>query len=68
MSSRSTQVIHDTPKQQYENVADADVERYYLKLRGKKLTAAIAFVAGTGFTLFGSVIHLRDQGNEINFA
>jgi len=32
---------------------DANVERYHLTLRGKQLTAALAFVAGTGFTLFG---------------
>jgi hypothetical protein len=37
---------------------DADVERYHLTLRGKKLTAALAFVAGTGFTLFGCCLYL----------
>jgi len=31
----------------------ADVESHRLSLRGHKLTAAIAFVTGTGFTLFG---------------
>ncbi|KAG2034710.1 general substrate transporter [Suillus americanus] len=36
---------------------DAEVASYALRLRGRKLTIAIAFVAGTGFTLFG-----YDQG------
>ena len=30
-----------------------DVERHALSLRGRTLTASLAFVAGTGFTLFG---------------
>ncbi|KAN0085788.1 General substrate transporter [Tylopilus felleus] len=34
-----------------------DVERHALSLRGRTLTASLAFVAGTGFTLFG-----YDQG------
>ena len=37
---------------------EADVERYHLTLRGKKLTVALAFVAGTGFTLFGCCLYL----------
>lgn len=32
---------------------EEDVEKHALSLRGKTLTAALAFVAGTGFTLFG---------------
>lgn len=40
------------------SVFDAEVESHRLTLRGKKLTAALAFVAGTGFTLFGSVIFI----------
>lgn len=32
-----------------------DVERHALSLRGKTLTASLAFVAGAGFTLFGYV-------------
>lgn len=32
---------------------EEDVERHALSLRGKTLTAALALVAGTGFTLFG---------------
>lgn len=35
---------------------NAEVDSLRLSLRGRKLTAAIAFVTGTGFTLFGSVI------------
>ncbi|KAF8076264.1 general substrate transporter [Lyophyllum atratum] len=31
----------------------AEVASYALSLRGRKLTAALAFVTGTGFTLFG---------------
>ncbi|KAK0242845.1 general substrate transporter [Armillaria nabsnona] len=42
---------HDTPE------FEKDVASYHLKLRGRKLTAAIAFISGTGFTLFG-----YDQG------
>jgi hypothetical protein len=33
----------------------ADVAVHAPSLRGRKLTAAAAFVAGTGFTLFGCV-------------
>ncbi|KAG1896148.1 general substrate transporter [Suillus fuscotomentosus] len=36
---------------------DAEVASYAPRLRGRKLTVSIAFVAGTGFTLFG-----YDQG------
>jgi hypothetical protein len=34
---------------------DAEVASYAPRLRGRKLTVSIAFVAGTGFTLFGFV-------------
>lgn len=33
----------------------AEVESLKIPLRGRSLTAAIAFVTGTGFTLFGCV-------------
>lgn len=33
----------------------AEVAAHAPSLRGRKLTAAVAFVAGTGFTLFGCV-------------
>jgi hypothetical protein len=36
---------------------EAEVASTHMSLRGRKLTAAIAFVTGTGFTLFG-----YDQG------
>ncbi|KAK0468428.1 general substrate transporter [Desarmillaria tabescens] len=36
---------------------EKEVASYDFKLRGRKLTAAIAFISGTGFTLFG-----YDQG------
>lgn len=42
---------HDTPE------FEKEVASYNFKLRGRKLTAAIAFISGTGFTLFG-----YDQG------
>ncbi|KAG1727019.1 general substrate transporter [Suillus lakei] len=45
-------------KQHHEETSfDAEVASHALRLRGRKLTIAIAFVAGTGFTLFG-----YDQG------
>ncbi|KAG2130874.1 general substrate transporter [Suillus clintonianus] len=45
-------------KQDYEKISfDAEVASHALRLRGRKLTISIAFVAGTGFTLFG-----YDQG------
>lgn len=34
---------------------ESEVTSHMPFLRGRKLTAAIAFVAGTGFTLFGYV-------------
>jgi hypothetical protein len=53
--SSSASPIHG---QAQSNDFDMDVERYRLTLRGKKLTAALAFVAGTGFTLFGCSLYL----------
>jgi sugar porter (SP) family MFS transporter len=45
-------------KKHYEETSfDAEVASHALRLRGRKLTISIAFVAGTGFTLFG-----YDQG------
>lgn len=32
---------------------ESEVESHRLSLRGRKLTVALAFVTGTGFTLFG---------------
>ena len=48
-------------KPQYsENIAVTESEIHAAKpyLRGRALTAALAFVAGTGFTLFGYAIKL----------
>jgi hypothetical protein len=43
-------------KKHYEETSfDAEVASHALRLRGRKLTISIAFVAGTGFTLFGFV-------------
>lgn len=39
-------------------VTEREVQSYYMKLRGRKLTVALAFVAGTGFTLFGFLLLL----------
>lgn len=62
MSSPAAVTKHDDEKQQFENITDkspseAEVESFRLNLRGKRLTAALAFVAGTGFTLFGWVLY-----------
>lgn len=69
MSTEPAATVPKVDNEHRENIADkppseftADVERYHLTLRGKKLTAALAFVAGTGFTLFGYTTLLRFQG------
>jgi hypothetical protein len=38
-------------------ISDEEIERHRPRLRGARLTGCLAFVAGTGFTLFG-----YDQG------
>ncbi|KAK0491097.1 general substrate transporter [Armillaria novae-zelandiae] len=50
---------NEKPRHVHHDTADfeKDVASYDFKLRGRKLTAAIAFISGTGFTLFG-----YDQG------
>lgn len=51
--------VSDTPHSDFE----AEVEQHHLSLRGRRLTAALAFVAGAGFTLFGYIVSiLRDIG------
>lgn len=43
-----------TPQKDYDSPEfEAEVASHALSLRGKKLTVALAFVTGTGFTLFG---------------
>jgi hypothetical protein len=37
-------------------IEEAEVASHAPSLRGRSLTAAVAFVAGTGFTLFGCVM------------
>jgi sugar porter (SP) family MFS transporter len=49
-------IHHEQIKQQFD-LDPADIAAHAPLLRGRKLTAAVAFVAGTGFTLFG-----YDQG------
>lgn len=39
-------------------VYEAEVQAAAPQLHGRKLTAALAFVAGTGFTLFGYVLSI----------
>jgi hypothetical protein len=45
---------HEPINQQFD-LNPADIAAHEPSLRGRKLTAAVAFVAGTGFTLFGYV-------------
>lgn len=47
--------LEEEKKHYKETSFDAEVASYAPRLRGRKLTASIAFVAGTGFTLFGFV-------------
>ncbi|KIK40567.1 hypothetical protein CY34DRAFT_24770 [Suillus luteus UH-Slu-Lm8-n1] len=49
--------LEEEKKHYKETSFDAEVASYAPRLRGRKLTVSIAFVAGTGFTLFG-----YDQG------
>lgn len=49
--------FEEEKKHYKETSFDAEVASYAPRLRGRKLTVSIAFVAGTGFTLFG-----YDQG------
>lgn len=44
------------PEVEYDSPEfESEVATHALSLRGWKLTAALAFVTGTGFTLFGYV-------------
>ncbi|KAG1800326.1 general substrate transporter [Suillus plorans] len=54
--AENTDHHHEQFKQQF-GFDPADIAAHTPSLRGRKLTAAVAFVAGTGFTLFG-----YDQG------
>ncbi|KAG1768791.1 general substrate transporter [Suillus occidentalis] len=54
--AENTDLRHEQIKQQF-GLDLADISAHAPSLRGRKLTAAVAFVAGTGFTLFG-----YDQG------
>ncbi|KAF9247181.1 hypothetical protein BU15DRAFT_70020 [Melanogaster broomeanus] len=51
--NKKAQIGHEEAKHPLED----DVSTHTLSLRGKKLTASLAFIAGAGFTLFG-----YDQG------
>jgi hypothetical protein len=52
--AENADVHHEQIKQQFD-LDPADIAAHAPLLRGRKLTAAVAFVAGTGFTLFGCV-------------
>ncbi|KAG2339180.1 general substrate transporter [Suillus weaverae] len=54
--AENTDLYHEQIKQQF-GLDPADIATHAPPLRGRKLSAAVAFVAGTGFTLFG-----YDQG------
>ncbi|KAG1724916.1 hypothetical protein EDB19DRAFT_1897841 [Suillus lakei] len=54
--AEKTDTDHGQINQQFD-LDPADIAAHAPSLRGRKLTAAVAFVAGTGFTLFG-----YDQG------
>jgi len=54
--TENADVHHEQIKHQFD-LDPADIAAHAPLLRGRKLTAAVAFVAGTGFTLFG-----YDQG------
>lgn len=48
--------VGDASSSSHDSYSDADVVAAAPRLRGRTLTAALAFVAGTGFTLFGCVL------------
>jgi hypothetical protein len=52
--AENTNLYHEQIKQQF-GLDLTDIAAHAPSLRGRKLTAAVAFVAGTGFTLFGCV-------------
>ncbi|KAH7924025.1 general substrate transporter [Leucogyrophana mollusca] len=56
-SSRDLSGSEDEKQDYTHTEFEAEVASHALSLRGRKLTASMAFVAGTGFTLFG-----YDQG------
>jgi len=51
------QIAEKTDHEQVQqlDLNPADIAAHMPSLRGRKLTAAVAFVAGTGFTLFGCI-------------
>lgn len=63
---RDSEEITPANTSEYEDAVRAAAPQ----LRGHKLTAALAFVAGTGFTLFGCVtdLHMRITGSSFHLA
>ena len=69
MSSAASHSSDHDREDKHKEASQVDVTEYEAKiranaplLRGRKLTAALAFVAGTGFTLFGCVVRLQSRG------
>lgn len=56
-SEKSTTQLRYSPDLESEEFKQ-EVESQRLSLRGRKLTWAIGFVTGTGFTLFGYIASL----------
>jgi hypothetical protein len=54
-ASIAEKTIHRQEQTPQFELDPAEVAAHAPSLRGRKLTAAVAFVAGTGFTLFGCV-------------
>jgi hypothetical protein len=52
--TEKTVTDHEQINQQFD-LDPADIAVHAPSLRGRKLTSAVAFVAGTGFTLLGCV-------------
>jgi hypothetical protein len=48
----------DDRPQHIEEITEDELRAVAPRMRGRKLTAALAFVAGTGFTLFGYALSL----------
>jgi hypothetical protein len=53
-TAEAIDTAHEQMNQQFD-LHPADIATHAPSLRGRKLIAAVAFVAGTGFTLFGYV-------------
>ncbi|KAG2742042.1 general substrate transporter [Suillus brevipes Sb2] len=57
--------LEEEKKHHKETSFDAEVASHAPRLRGRKLTVSIAFVAGTGFTLFGFLLINQSQFEKV---